>query len=59
MGCRFGQGYLFARPVGAAAIEALLGEGAGFGRVSDGAAKASADDPALMPEKRLRLVSGD
>jgi EAL domain-containing protein (putative c-di-GMP-specific phosphodiesterase class I) len=53
MGCRFGQGYLFARPVGAAAIEAMLAEGAGLGRPS------SVDDPAPTPSKRLRLVSGD
>jgi EAL domain-containing protein (putative c-di-GMP-specific phosphodiesterase class I) len=53
MGCRYGQGYLFARPVGAAAIEALLAEGAGLGRAADGAADRSVVGP------NLRLVSGE
>jgi EAL domain-containing protein (putative c-di-GMP-specific phosphodiesterase class I) len=53
IGCRFGQGYLFARPVGAAALEALLGEGAGLGRPADGAAESPASAP------NLRLVSGE
>jgi diguanylate cyclase (GGDEF)-like protein len=53
IGCRFGQGYLFARPVGAAAFEALLAEGAGLGRVADAAADASAAGP------NLRLVNGE
>jgi len=59
MGCRFGQGYLFARPVGAAAIEALLAEGAGLGR------PATVDDDRPEPgaprsrPKPLRLVSGE
>jgi EAL domain-containing protein (putative c-di-GMP-specific phosphodiesterase class I) len=56
LGCRFGQGFLYARPVGAAALEALLAEGAGLaGATSDGApARDEPDDP-----RRLRLVSGD
>jgi len=53
MGCRYGQGYLFARPVGSAAIEALLAEGAGLGRAADGAADPSVVGPTL------RLVSGE
>jgi len=53
MGCRYGQGYLFARPVGAAAIEALLAEGAGLGRAADDAADRSVVGP------NLRLVSGE
>ncbi|HEX5824744.1 MAG TPA: EAL domain-containing protein [Candidatus Limnocylindrales bacterium] len=64
MGCRFGQGYLFARPVGAAAVEALLAEGAGLGRAIDGAGEGGAGGvganvPAATGAKRLRLVSGE
>jgi diguanylate cyclase (GGDEF)-like protein len=56
LGCRFGQGFLYARPIGAAALEALLAEGAGLaGATSDAApARDEPDDP-----RRLRLVSGD
>src|SRR5205085_3512021 len=32
LGCTYGQGFLFARPVGPAAIEAMLGEGKGIAR---------------------------
>jgi hypothetical protein len=32
IGCRFGQGYLYARPMGPAAIESLLAEGDGLAR---------------------------
>jgi EAL domain-containing protein (putative c-di-GMP-specific phosphodiesterase class I) len=32
LGCRYGQGYLYARPMGAAAIEAMLAEGEGLAR---------------------------
>jgi diguanylate cyclase (GGDEF)-like protein len=53
IGCRFGQGYLFARPVGASAFEALLAEGAGLGRATDAATDGSAASPSL------RLVSGE
>ena len=62
MGCRFGQGYLYARPIGAAAFEALLAEGAGLGRASDGSgsdAGIGSANPADPPAKRLRLVSGE
>jgi diguanylate cyclase (GGDEF)-like protein len=51
LGCRYGQGYLFARPVGPAAIEAMLAEGAGL------AAPAVEADAEAAP--RLRLVSGE
>jgi EAL domain-containing protein (putative c-di-GMP-specific phosphodiesterase class I) len=50
LGCRFGQGYLFARPVSPAALEAMLAEGTGLGQGPD----AEVDAP-----PRLRLVSGD
>jgi EAL domain-containing protein (putative c-di-GMP-specific phosphodiesterase class I) len=55
LGCRFGQGYLFARPMSAAAIEALLGEGDGLARTYE---LEPGDEPAADPP-RLRLVSGD
>jgi diguanylate cyclase (GGDEF)-like protein len=59
MGCRYGQGYLYARPMGAAAVEALLAEGAGLGRHvesgADGAAPSAADGAA----PHLRIVSGE
>ena len=56
IGCRYGQGYLFARPVGAAAIEGMLAEGAGLGRavdsgVADGSASSSTD--AAAPHLRV------
>ena len=53
IGCRFGQGYLYARPMGAAAIETLLAEGDGLARPVEterSAASAEGDTP------RLRLV---
>jgi EAL domain-containing protein (putative c-di-GMP-specific phosphodiesterase class I) len=55
LGCRFGQGYLFARPMSAAAIESLLGEGDGLG--AEAGVDAAAQD--LREDRRLRLVSGD
>jgi diguanylate cyclase (GGDEF)-like protein len=55
LGCRFGQGYLFARPMSAAAIESLLGEGDGLG--AEVGVDAAAQD--LREDRRLRLVSGD
>ena len=61
IGCRFGQGYLFARPIGAAAIEAMLAEGVGLGRpanVDGDADRAEPVAPRSRP-KRLRLVSGE
>jgi EAL domain-containing protein (putative c-di-GMP-specific phosphodiesterase class I) len=55
LGCRLGQGYLFARPMGAAAVEALLAEGVGLGRASEASPASGADEP---DPPRLRLVSG-
>ena len=61
LGCRFGQGYLFARPVGAAAIEVLLGGGAGLGRTLDADAAHGADAGEVLDEAapRLRVVGDD
>jgi diguanylate cyclase (GGDEF)-like protein len=56
LGCRFGQGFLFARPVGAAALEAMLAEGEGLAAVGPEPAVAR-DEPEDGP--RLRLVSGE
>jgi diguanylate cyclase (GGDEF)-like protein len=53
LGCRFGQGYLFARPMGAAAVEALLAEGDGLAKAHD------ASEPAGGPAPRLRVVGQD
>ena len=35
LGCRYGQGYLYARPMSATAVEALLGEGDGLARPNE------------------------
>jgi diguanylate cyclase (GGDEF)-like protein len=51
LGCRFGQGYLYARPMSASAIEALLAEGDGLAR--------PAEDETVAEPRRLRLVSGE
>jgi EAL domain-containing protein (putative c-di-GMP-specific phosphodiesterase class I) len=61
LGCRFGQGYLFARPVGAAALEAMLAEGAGLMTPpaeidSTAIARANRNQ---KKKPRLRLVSGE
>ena len=56
LGCRFGQGYLYARPMGPAAIEALLAEGEGLARPAH--ELAATDEPDAEP-RRLRLVSGE
>ena len=53
MGCRLGQGYLFARPMSAAAVEALLAEGEGLARPLD----ADRAEPDATP--RLRVVGGE
>ncbi|HET9613205.1 MAG TPA: bifunctional diguanylate cyclase/phosphodiesterase, partial [Candidatus Limnocylindrales bacterium] len=57
LGCRYGQGFLFARPIGAAAIEALLAEPAPFAGTAV-AGPTAADAPPTEPV-RLRLVSGE
>ena len=59
LGCRYGQGFLFARPVGAAAMETLLASGAGLAPPSDDDAGAGRRDPGRVARRRLRLVSGE
>ena len=60
LGCRQGQGYLFGRPLGAAATEAMLaGSLASEGR--PGTPRGEREDLELPrgDPRRLRLVSGD
>jgi predicted signal transduction protein with EAL and GGDEF domain len=60
LGCRYGQGFLYARPVGPAALEALLAEGEGLGTRPEPPATgdmAPGDEDQQPP--RLRLISGD
>jgi diguanylate cyclase (GGDEF)-like protein len=57
IGCRFGQGYLYARPMGAAAIEALLAEGEGLARPVELDRDAAGRDPDAAP--RLHVVGGE
>ncbi len=52
LGCRYGQGYLFARPMGAAAVEILLAEGDGLARP----AEPQTSDDAEPDGPRLRIV---
>jgi predicted signal transduction protein with EAL and GGDEF domain len=61
LGCRFGQGYLFARPVGAAALEAMLAEGAGLmaPTAEAGPAAIARANRSQKKKPRLRLVSGE
>jgi diguanylate cyclase (GGDEF)-like protein len=59
MGCRYGQGYLYARPMGAAAVEALLAEGAGLGRHIDSGADAAGPSAADPVAPHLRIVGGE
>ena len=57
VGCRFGQGYLYARPMGAAAIETLLAEGEGLARPVELERDAAGREPDAGP--RLRVVGGE
>jgi diguanylate cyclase (GGDEF)-like protein len=57
IGCRFGQGYLYARPMGAAAIEALLAEGEGLARPVESDRDEAGRDPDAGPH--LRVVGGE
>jgi EAL domain-containing protein (putative c-di-GMP-specific phosphodiesterase class I) len=57
IGCRFGQGYLYARPMGAAAIETLLAAGEGLARPVELDRDAAGTDPDAGP--RLRVVGGE
>ncbi len=59
LGCRYGQGFLYARPVSAAALEALLAEGAGLAGPTDGQAGGTRGGEPDREAPRLRLVSGD
>jgi diguanylate cyclase (GGDEF)-like protein len=54
IGCRYGQGYLYARPMGAAAIEAMLAEGEGLARPTE---PDQVEEPDAAP--RLRVVGED
>jgi diguanylate cyclase (GGDEF)-like protein len=54
MGCRYGQGYLYARPMGAAALEALLAEGDGLARPVE--PEHIAEEPDHEAARRLRVV---
>jgi diguanylate cyclase (GGDEF)-like protein len=56
IGCRFGQGYLYARPMGAAAIEALLAEGEGLARPTEPDQLQESDRDAAP---RLRVIGED
>ena len=56
LGCRFGQGYLYARPMGAPAIEAMLAEGEGLARPAEPGAAGAADDAERPTGPRLRVV---
>jgi diguanylate cyclase (GGDEF)-like protein len=54
IGCRYGQGFLYARPMGPAAVEALLAEGDGLARPVEPPAASDAG-----PGPRLRVVGGE
>jgi EAL domain-containing protein (putative c-di-GMP-specific phosphodiesterase class I) len=56
IGCRYGQGYLYARPMSAAAIEALLAEGEGLARPIE---PDQLDEPDRDAAPRLRVVGED
>jgi EAL domain-containing protein (putative c-di-GMP-specific phosphodiesterase class I) len=54
IGCRFGQGYLYARPMGPAAVESLLAEGDGLAHPVETDRAGGADSG-----PRLRVVGGE
>jgi diguanylate cyclase (GGDEF)-like protein len=54
VGCRYGQGYLYARPMGAAAIESMLAEGEGLARPIE--PEHAAEEPDHETARRLRVV---
>src|SRR5205814_6319927 len=56
LGCRYGQGYLYARPMGAAAIEAMLAEGEGLARPIE---PDQLEEPERDTARRLRVVGDD
>ncbi|HYX10618.1 MAG TPA: bifunctional diguanylate cyclase/phosphodiesterase, partial [Candidatus Acidoferrum sp.] len=56
IGCRYGQGYLYARPMGAAAIEAMLAEGEGLARPIE---PDQLEEPERDTARRLRVVGDD
>jgi EAL domain-containing protein (putative c-di-GMP-specific phosphodiesterase class I) len=56
IGCRYGQGYLYARPMGAAAIEAMLAEGEGLARPIE---PDQLEEPERETARRLRVVGED
>ncbi|MBA2720288.1 MAG: EAL domain-containing protein [Chloroflexi bacterium] len=59
LGCRLGQGYLYARPMGATAIESLLAEGDGLDRpVEPESGIDSGLDDVRDDGPRLRVVAG-
>ena len=55
LGCRYGQGYLFARPMSALALESVLAERDGILRPSESKA---ASDSGRDDGPRLRVVGG-
>ena len=57
LGCRYGQGYLYARPMAAPALEVLLAEG--DGTIVPVEAEVGGTSAASEPGPRLRLVSGE
>jgi diguanylate cyclase (GGDEF)-like protein len=58
-GCRLGQGYLLARPLGREAAEAHLAVGPGAPSATSGAAIAADEAEMGPPRPQLRLVAGD
>jgi diguanylate cyclase (GGDEF)-like protein len=61
IGCRYGQGYLYARPMSAAAIETLLAEGDGLARPVEPDRTADTDHPGERTDggRYLRVVGDE